>query len=87
MGLQFLEEALKAGHQLTVLARNPSKLSTELRNNSKVTVVEGELSDKNAIEKATSSGASIFVSFAGPVAASKGTVSLSSSYVLLQTRD
>jgi hypothetical protein len=74
VGLQFCEEALSQGHQLILLVRNPPKLTDSLHSNAKVLIIEGELSDKKAIEKPTSSGASVFVSFAGPVAASKGTV-------------
>jgi len=73
VGLQFCKEALLQGHQLTLYIRNPSKLPIELSNNARVTWVKGTLDDEKALQKATSTGASIFVSFAGPVANSKGT--------------
>ncbi|PVH78728.1 hypothetical protein DL98DRAFT_533636 [Cadophora sp. DSE1049] len=73
VGLLFCEEALSQGHTLTLLVRNPSKLPSNIRTNSRVTVTEGQLNDETALRKVASSGASIFMSFAGPVAGSKGT--------------
>ncbi|KAF1810849.1 hypothetical protein P152DRAFT_85712 [Eremomyces bilateralis CBS 781.70] len=72
-GLAFCTTALKAGHQLTLYVRNPSKLPAEISGDSKVTVIEGLLSDATGLQKAAASGAKIFVSFAGPTYGSKGT--------------
>jgi hypothetical protein len=74
--LLFCEEALSQGHSLTLLVRNPGKLPSSIRSNTRVSITEGQLNDKSSLQRVASSGASIFISFAGPVAGSKGTVSL-----------
>lgn len=60
---------------LTIYARNPTKLPAEIRDHTKVTVVEGQLDNEVALKKAVDAGARVFISFAGPVMGSKGTVS------------
>ncbi|KAH6980673.1 hypothetical protein BKA56DRAFT_550396 [Ilyonectria sp. MPI-CAGE-AT-0026] len=72
-GLQFCSAALKEGHRLTLYIRNPAKLPSDISNNTNVTVIKGALDDESGLRLAISSGAKIFVSFAGPVANSKGT--------------
>lgn len=73
-GLEFCSAALEEGHQLTLYVRNPTKLPTDISGNAKVTVIQGTLEDKSGLQQAITSGATVFVSFAGPVANSKGTV-------------
>ncbi|KAK2762132.1 hypothetical protein FQN54_001139 [Arachnomyces sp. PD_36] len=72
-GLAFCEAALEAGHQITIYARNPAKIPTEITDQAKVDVVKGQLDDEAALKRAVGAGASVFVSFAGPVASNKGT--------------
>lgn len=72
-GKDFCDAALKEGHTLTLYARNPDKLSKDIISDEKVTVLKGTLDDVAGLTKAATSGATIFVSFAGPVASSKGT--------------
>lgn len=47
-GMQLVTQGLDAGHQVTVLARNPEKLGA-LR--SRVTVVEGSVTDASAVDR------------------------------------
>jgi len=54
-------------------------LVPSLKDNPKVTVIEGTFEDEEGLKKAAASGATIFVSFAGPILNSKGTVGLSPS--------
>ncbi|KPM43046.1 hypothetical protein AK830_g3520 [Neonectria ditissima] len=72
-GLDFCSAALKEGHHLTLYVRNPTKIPTDISGNTAVTVVQGTLEDKSGLQKAVSTGATIFVSFAGPGVGSKGT--------------
>jgi hypothetical protein len=60
---------------LTLYVRTPSKLPADISDSPQVTVIEGELQDVDGLKKAASSGAKIFVSFAGPMGGFKGTVS------------
>jgi hypothetical protein len=53
--------------------RNPSKVPEEVKSHPNVTIIEGQLNDKEGLEKAVSSGATVFASFAGPTYGSKGT--------------
>ncbi|KAH9204259.1 hypothetical protein DL95DRAFT_377112 [Leptodontidium sp. 2 PMI_412] len=82
IGLLFCEEALSQGHSLTLLVRNPGKLPSNIRTNTRVNITESQLNDKSALQRVASSGASIFISFAGPVAGSKGTAVLDCMKVL-----
>ena len=77
-GIAFINAALSAGHDLTIYARSPEKLSWEVLNKSNVNVVEGTFQDEAAARKAVTSGAEALVSCAGPVLGNygKGTVSL-----------
>ncbi|CZR50362.1 uncharacterized protein PAC_00234 [Phialocephala subalpina] len=61
VGLQFCNEALSQGHKLTLLVRNPGKLPDDIRNNPRINVTEGQLNDKNVLQRVTASGASIFI--------------------------
>lgn len=75
-GLAFCSAALEEGHQLTLYVRNSVKLPTDISGNAKVAVIQGTLQDESGLRRAIESGATVFVSFAGPVASSKGTVRL-----------
>lgn len=54
LGAECLAQALAAGHDVTVLARTPSKLAPELRD--RITVVEGDGLDAAAVARAIPSG-------------------------------
>ena len=73
-GLAFISEALQAGHNLTLFARNPGKLPRDVTENPDVTIVTGEFTDMNTVKQALSKGAQTLVSFAGPAVPSKGVV-------------
>ncbi|KAK9782244.1 hypothetical protein SCARD494_13746 [Seiridium cardinale] len=73
-GVEFCNKALDEGHSLTLYVRNPDKLPAKISDNDAITVIKGTLEDKVSLEKAVASGPTIFVSFAGPVMGSKGTV-------------
>ncbi|QIW95697.1 hypothetical protein AMS68_001215 [Peltaster fructicola] len=66
-GVAFIDTALQAGHELTIYARSPKKLSWEVLNNPKVHLVEGSFEDADAARKAVVCGAEALVSCAGPV--------------------
>jgi putative NADH-flavin reductase len=55
LGLECTKQCLDAGHDVTVLARTPSKLPGELRD--RVTVVEGDGLDADAVARALANGA------------------------------
>ena len=67
-GKQLVKEALAAGNEVVAYVRNPSKLDT---NNRLLTVAQGELSDKAAIEHAVN-GADAVISVLGPRGISEG---------------
>lgn len=71
--MEFCSAALNEGHQLTLYVRNPGKVPAAISGNEKVTVIHGTLENESSLRKAIESGATIFVSFAGPVGPSKGT--------------
>ncbi|KAF5573966.1 C6 transcription factor [Fusarium pseudocircinatum] len=81
-GFAFIEQALGAGHRLTIYARNPSKLAKETQEHPSVRTVKGELGDVDKLTEAAACGATVFVSFAGPT---KGHVGkpVSTSYEIL----
>lgn len=83
MGLDFCAAALKQGHKLTLYVRNPTKIPPEIASSDDVTVIKGNLEDVAGLEQATASGATHFVSFAGPTVNSKGTVSNNTPEALL----
>ncbi|KXS99545.1 hypothetical protein AC578_4275 [Pseudocercospora eumusae] len=65
-GLAFAETALASGHQLTIYARNTSKLPSSIQSHAKVKTIKGEFSDSDKVKEALSSSATILVSFLGP---------------------
>lgn len=61
-GQHLVSQALEQGHQVTVLARSPAKLTAKHAN---LIVVEGNVKDQTAVEK-TISGADAVLSVMGP---------------------
>jgi len=61
-GKQLIEQALAAGDQVVAFARNPSKIDADRE---RLTIVQGELIDTAAIERAVS-GADAAISVLGP---------------------
>jgi len=61
-GLQLVSQALEQGHQVTVLARNPEKLTIK---NVGLSVIQGNVKDQAAVEK-TIAGADAVLSVMGP---------------------
>ncbi len=66
-GIDFCHSALREGHKLTLYARNPSKLPADIATNDLVTVIQGLWEDRAGLEMAASCGATICVSFIGPI--------------------
>ncbi|RMZ72433.1 hypothetical protein GMOD_00007417 [Pyrenophora seminiperda CCB06] len=64
-GIDFCLAALRDGHELTLYARNPSKIPPEIADQANVVV--GALTDAAKVETAVASGAKTCVSFLGPV--------------------
>jgi putative NADH-flavin reductase len=62
VGLQVVEQALQAGHQVTAFVRNPSKLTLQHRN---LTVCQGDSMDAAAVENAVV-GQDAVISALGP---------------------
>lgn len=77
-GIELCNAALAQGHKLTLYVRSPAKLPAEITGNANVSVVKGTLEDTSSFQQAASSGPTVFISFAGPVMSSKGTVRQSS---------
>jgi len=67
-GRELVEQALAAGSQVVAFVRNPSKLNIR---HERLTIVQGELTDQTAIERAVS-GADAVVSLLGPRGDSRG---------------
>ncbi|MBW2275542.1 MAG: NAD(P)H-binding protein [Deltaproteobacteria bacterium] len=55
LGRECLSQCLEAGHEVTVLVRTPSKLPEGLRD--RITIIEGDGLDPEAVEKALADGA------------------------------
>ena len=65
-GLIFTRAALEAGHQVTAYVRTPSKIPGDLSSSSNLSIIHGELGDKERLEKVAACGADVFISLAGP---------------------
>src|ERR1700737_2074295 len=64
-GLCAIEEALSRNHTVTIFARNPSKLPSNIAPSKSVSIVEGSLSDREAVVR-TIHGADAVLSTLGP---------------------
>jgi putative NADH-flavin reductase len=62
VGREVVTQALNAGHEVTAYMRNPSKLD---RTHPQLTVVAGELTDREAVQRAVA-GADAVISALGP---------------------
>lgn len=51
-GLLLIKETLSAGHTVVIYARSPQKVPPDITSNPSVTVVEGQLTDADAISRA-----------------------------------
>ena len=67
------------GYKLTHYVRNSDKLPDEISGNANASVVKGTLDDISSFQQAACSGPTVFISFAGPVMGSNGTVCQNSS--------
>jgi len=65
VGIQLIEYALRDSHTVVVYARTPSKLPESITSNPSVTVVKGELGDKEALKGALA-GVHAVLSALGP---------------------
>ena len=65
LGIQLIEYALGYSHNVVVYARSPSKLPEHIMSNSLVTVVKGELEDKETLKGALT-GVEAVLSALGP---------------------
>ena len=69
-GISIIREALEHSHTVVVLARNPSKLPEDIKRSDRVKILEGQLTDRETLEKALD-GVDAVVSALGP-AVSRG---------------
>ena len=67
-GKQLVEQALAAGHEVVAFVRDPSKLPIR---HERLTIVQGELTDSAAVERAVT-GADAVISSLGPRRDAKG---------------
>lgn len=51
-GILLVKEALGVSHTVVIFARSPEKLSEEIRNDTRVTILKGELDDESALSAA-----------------------------------
>lgn len=65
IGLQLIQEALEAQHSLVLLVRSPQKLPEWIQTHPSITVVEGQLTDAELVDK-TVSGVDAILSALGP---------------------
>lgn len=75
IGRRFGKMTLQEGYTLTLFVRNCNKVSVWINQREGTATIEATLEDEDAMEHAARCDAEIFVSFAGPPAGSKGTVS------------
>ncbi|THH01538.1 hypothetical protein EW026_g1213 [Hermanssonia centrifuga] len=64
-GLLLIQEALEAGHTVVVLVRSPQKLPDSMRSDPSITIVEGQLTDRDTVGKALQ-GVDAVLSALGP---------------------
>ena len=79
-GIDFAREALKHNHSLTLYVRSPGKLPQDIKDNAKVTIVQGGFdADLETIRPAVTNGAEAIVSTAGPIPTNNGNGTVSFS--------
>ncbi|KIJ34994.1 hypothetical protein M422DRAFT_782697 [Sphaerobolus stellatus SS14] len=82
-GIQLIEYTLKESNTVAVYARNPSKLPESIASNPSVTVIKGELDDREAL-KGGLTGVDAVLSALGPNSAFHPSAApLAKAYVLL----
>jgi putative NADH-flavin reductase len=54
IGIAFISQLLTVGHGVVVYARSPEKLPDEIRNDARVEIIQGTLSDADGLLKALS---------------------------------
>ncbi|KAJ3557835.1 hypothetical protein NM688_g1254 [Phlebia brevispora] len=64
-GLLLIQEALEADHTVVAYVRSPQKLTEPIKSNPAVTIVEGQLTDRSALQQALS-GVDAVLSALGP---------------------
>ena len=64
-GLLLVQESLAAGHTVVLYVRSPQKLPEDIRANPSVTIIEGQLDDKEALSRALE-GVDAVLSALGP---------------------
>ncbi len=86
-GTIFTRAALSAGHTLTLYARTPSKIPSDVSSHPHLHVIQGEFGDEDGLKKAAACGATVFISMAGPTLGErKGTVLSLSHFYLFTIR-
>jgi NAD dependent epimerase/dehydratase family enzyme len=85
-GLIFTRASLEAGHTITLYARTPSKIPSDLSSNPRLLIIQGELGDEEGLKKAVNCGADVFISLAGPTLGKReGTVRINLYQLLYVT--
>ncbi|KAK7694211.1 hypothetical protein QCA50_001391 [Cerrena zonata] len=67
-GLLLIKEALSKGHTVVIYARSPQKVPQDITSNPSVTIVEGQLTDADAISRATDGVHAVLSALGPPVA-------------------
>ncbi|KAG9128315.1 hypothetical protein FRC07_001250 [Ceratobasidium sp. 392] len=81
-GIQTCYYALRAGHQLVIYARNPSKLPADIAKHDDVQVIQGELTDRVALSSALE-GCNAVLSALGPIEMRRTDTPIASAHALL----
>lgn len=67
-GLLLIKEALSKGHTVVIYARSPQKVPQDITSNPSVIIVEGQLTDADAISRATDGVHAVLSALGPPVA-------------------
>ncbi|CCM01291.1 uncharacterized protein FIBRA_03340 [Fibroporia radiculosa] len=81
-GIKLIEEALASSHTVVVYARSPGKLPPSITDSVSVTVLEGQLTDADALTKAIE-GVDAVLSALGPGASHPSNTPLAHAYSLV----
>lgn len=71
-GQLLVQEALAAGHSVVLLVRSPQKLSESIKSNPSVTIVEGQLTDAELINKSVADVHAVLSALGPPVTVTSG---------------